>query len=137
MENDREETLPLVEEHLRIDTRRVTTGRVRIRTQTEVEESTAVAELFGEEVEVTRVAVGEEVTEPPAVRTDGDVTIVPVFEEVLVVEKRLVLKEELHIRRRPTSEIVEIPVSLRRQHAVIDRLGAEPDGDPVPLNQKD
>ena len=65
METDHEETLPLVEERLRIDTRRVTTGRVRIRTQTEVEESTAAAELFGEEVEVTRVPFGLEVSEPP------------------------------------------------------------------------
>lgn len=44
----------------------------------------------------------------PEIRTEGDVTIVPVLEEVLVVEKRLVLKEELHIRRRVAAETVEI-----------------------------
>jgi stress response protein YsnF len=69
------------------------------------------------------------VSEAPAVRTEGDVTIVPVLEEVLFVEKRLVLKEELHIRRTATTETVEVPVTLRRQRAVIERVdaGASPD----------
>jgi stress response protein YsnF len=44
--------------------------------------------------------MGRIVETAPEIRTEGDVTILPVVEEVLVVEKRLVLKEELHIRRR-------------------------------------
>jgi stress response protein YsnF len=42
-----------------------------------------------------------------------------------VVEKRLVLKEELHIRRSVTLENVEVPVTLRKQRAVIERLTAD------------
>ena len=57
-----------------------------------------------ETVEVTRVPIDKVVETAPEIRTDGDVTIVPVLEEVLVVEKRLVLKEELHIRRRVETE---------------------------------
>jgi stress response protein YsnF len=49
-----------------------------------------------------------------------------VLEEVLVVEKRLVLKEELHIRRRVETETVEVPVTLRKQRAVVEREA--PDG---------
>ena len=60
--------------------------------------------------------------------TTTDVTVVPVLEEVLVVEKRLVLKEELHIRRRIETEAVEVPVTLRKQRAVIERL--DPDDQP-------
>ena len=52
---------------------------------------------------------------------NGDLTIVPVVEEVLVVEKRLVLKEELHIRRTSQTELVEVPVTLRKQRAVVER----------------
>jgi stress response protein YsnF len=48
-------------------------------------------------------------------------TIIPVLEEVLVVEKRLVLKREIRIRMRPTSETAEIPVSLRKQRAKVER----------------
>jgi stress response protein YsnF len=44
--------------------------------------------------------MGRMVETAPEIRTESDVTILPVVEEVLVVEKRLVLKEELHIRRR-------------------------------------
>ncbi|MGN6488453.1 MAG: DUF2382 domain-containing protein, partial [Devosia sp.] len=46
----------------------------------------------------------------------------PVLEEVLVVEKRLVLKEELRLKRRVTTERVEVPVTLRKQRAVTERL---------------
>jgi stress response protein YsnF len=49
------------------------------------------------------------------------VIIIPVLEEVLVVERRLVLKREIRIQKRPTSEIVEIPVSLRKQRAKVQR----------------
>jgi stress response protein YsnF len=45
-----------------------------------------------------------------------------------VVEKRLVLKEELHIRRRVEQETIEVPITLRKQRAIIERT--DPD-DPV------
>ncbi|HYO80442.1 MAG TPA: DUF2382 domain-containing protein [Bryobacteraceae bacterium] len=61
--------------------------------------STADA-LFTEEAEVKRVSVNRMVTEAPQTRIEGEVTIVPVVEEVLVIEKRLLLKEEIHIVRR-------------------------------------
>jgi stress response protein YsnF len=51
------------------------------------------------------------------------VIIVPVLEEVLVVEKRLVLKREIRIPRRPTSGTIEIPVSLRKQRVKVERQG--------------
>ena len=57
----------------------------------------AVFRLKGGVVE--RVPVDQFVDEAPQVRTEGDVTIIPVLEERYVLEKRLVLVEELHIRR--------------------------------------
>ena len=60
-------------------------------------------------------------------RTEEGVTIVPILEEVLFVEKRLVLKEELHIRRRVSSETVEVPVVLRKERAVVERVSPEGD----------
>jgi hypothetical protein len=41
---------------------------------------------------------------------------------VLVVAKRLVLKEVLHIRRNIQNEDVEIPVELRKQRVEIERI---------------
>ena len=126
-EPDTSSTIPLVEEELRLDKRDVVTGKVRVRTVVDVVEELAQASLQEETVEVTRVPIDRMVDEAPAVRTEDGVTIVPVVEEVLVVEKRLVLKEELHIRRQVRTEQVEVPVQLRKQRAIVDRLAADED----------
>ena len=117
-----EEVIPLAEEIATIAKRQVVTGRVRVQTLTDTIEELAHAEVQRESVEVTRVPIDKVVETAPAIRTEGDVTILPIVEEVLVVEKRLVLKEELHIRRRIETEAVEVPVTLRKQRAVIERL---------------
>jgi uncharacterized protein (TIGR02271 family) len=124
---DETEIIPLAEEELRGDKRTVTTGMVRVRTVVDVETELAKATLDGEAVEVTRVPMDRMIDQPPAIRTENDVTIIPILEEVLVVEKRLVLKEELHVRKRKTTEDVEIPVELRKQRAVIERIPADED----------
>ena len=77
--------------------------------------------MEGESVEVTRVPVNREIDAAPSIRTDGDVTIIPVVEEVVVIEKRLVLVEEIHLRRTKTREEVTVPVKLRKQRATVER----------------
>ncbi len=122
-------TIPLVEEEISVSKRKSRTGRVRVETRTEQVDELVGADLASTEVEVERVPIGHEVDRAPEIRTEGDVTIVPVLEEVLVVEKRLVLKEELHIRRRVTTGSIEIPISVKKQRAVISReagAAAEP-----------
>ncbi|MEZ0167895.1 YsnF/AvaK domain-containing protein [Microvirga sp. TS319] len=119
--SEAEEILPLVEETAVIRKREVVTGKVRIGTVTDTIEELARADLQRDFVEVTRVPVDKVVDTAPEIRTEGDVTIVPVLEEVLVVTKQLVLKEELHVRRRVESEAVEVPVSLRKQRAIVER----------------
>jgi uncharacterized protein (TIGR02271 family) len=119
--------IPLVEEEVRVDKRSVTTGRVRVRTTVDVETELAKATLDGETVEVTRVPIDRIVDRAPGIRTEDDVTIIPIMEEVLVVEKRLVLKEELHVRKQATTETVEIPIELRKQRAIVERLPPEED----------
>jgi uncharacterized protein (TIGR02271 family) len=121
-----EEVLPLLQEELRVEKRNVVSGKVRVRSVVDTIEEIARTELQEERVEITRVPIDREVSTPPTVRTEGDVTIVPVLEEVLVIEKRLVLKEELHIRRHVARENFEVPVTLRKQRAVIERV--TPDG---------
>ena len=122
------EVLPLGEEQLRITKRDVLTGRVRVSTRTDTVEEVVQQELQSVRAEVERVAIDrylEPGEVPPQPRTEGDLTIIPILEEVLVVEKRLLLKEELHIRREATVEGVEIPVTLRKQRAVVERLRPE------------
>src|SRR4051794_36890667 len=93
------EVIPLVEEQLSIEKRQVVTGKVRVHTETEVVEEIVRLDLARDDVEVTRVRLDRVVESAPPIRTDGDVTVIPVLEERLVVEKRLVLVEEIHVAR--------------------------------------
>jgi stress response protein YsnF len=119
------EVVPVVEETATVLKRQVTTGKVRVHTHVDTVQELARASLRSDQIDVTRVPIDKVVDAVPTVRTEGDVTIVPVLEEVLVVETKLVLKEEIHIRHRVETENVEVPVVLRRQRAVVERLDAE------------
>lgn len=128
MSMDREATIPLVTERPVVSVRQAETGRVRVTTRTEAFTDLVRAELKGMRAEVVRVPIDRplEPGEPlPAPRTEGQVMIIPILEEVVIVEKRLVLKEELHISQEVTTETFETPVELRRQRAVVERLPAE------------
>jgi len=81
--------------------------------------------LSSRTVKVTRVPVDQPVSVVPEVRTENGVTIVPVLEEVLVIEKRLILKEEVHIQHEVSQETVELPVTLRKQRAIVERFDAQ------------
>jgi uncharacterized protein (TIGR02271 family) len=120
-----EEVIPLIEETASIGKRQVVTGRVRVQTVTDTIEELARVDVQRESVEVTRVPIDKVVETAPEIRTEGDVTILPIVEEVLIVEKRLVLKEELHIRRRVTTEAAEVPVTLRKQRAIVERVAPD------------
>ncbi len=114
-----EEVIPIAEEVARLEKRAVATGKVRVHTRVDVVAEPVRASLETETVEVTRVPVDRMIEHMPDIRTENGVTIIPVVEEVLVVEKRLVLKEELHVRRNTRTEDVEIPVELRKQRVEI------------------
>ena len=132
-----EGAIPLVEEGLTVTKTRVNTGRVDVRTLTDTFEQKVEAALQRDATSVTRVPVGREVDVAPQIRTEGDLTIVPVLEEILVVEKRLFLKEEIHIRRTSETEHVESHVTLRRQRAVVERQdasGVPPPDEPTPAH---
>jgi uncharacterized protein (TIGR02271 family) len=113
--------IPLVEERLEIGKRQVESGRVRVRVAVDTREEIVPAELAHDQVEVRRVPRNVAVTELPAVRLEGDTTIIPVVEEQLVVEKRLVLVEEIHVVRRTGTKVEEIPVTLRSERAEFER----------------
>ncbi len=136
--------LPLVEEVLRVGKRRVETGRERVSVSTETAERLLRETLRTERAEVERVAVGRELAAgeraPTGRREEAGMVVVPVLEEVLVVERRFVLREEIRPRLVAAEEAVEQPVTLRRQRSVVERLppssaagGPDAAGGPPPL----
>ena len=117
--------IPIVEEEARIIKRVTDIEQVTVRVATDEEQVFVREELRSEQVVVTRVPIGREVAEAPLTRTEGDLTVIPVLEERLVVEKRLFLVEELHLRRTVAIDPVELPATLRRTHVEVERT--EPD----------
>lgn len=119
--------VPVVEEHLRVGRREVEAGRVRFTKRVLEDEVVVDDAVVREEVEVVRVPVGRQVEAPVPTREEGDTLIIPVLEEVLVVEKRLVLVEELHVRKRRVEERRPQSFTLRKEEVGVERLDA-PEG---------
>jgi uncharacterized protein (TIGR02271 family) len=114
------QTLRLREEELVARKVMEEAGRVQIRTRTEEFPGRIEVEALREEVEVEHVPVGEVVSERRKPWEEDGVLVVPVYEEQLVVTKRLVMKEHLRIRRFETNERQVFEDVLRRERLVID-----------------
>lgn len=69
--------------------------------------------------------MGHVVSEAAPVRYEGDTMIIPLYEEVLVVSKQLVLVEEVRIRTQRSERHEPQPVTLRREEVSVERRGAE------------
>jgi stress response protein YsnF len=76
-----------------------------------------------EGVDVQHVPVGEVVSERRKPWREGETIVVPIYEERLVVERQLVLTEQLRIRRVSRTERQEVQGTIRRERAVIDDPG--------------
>ena len=121
----RQTVIPVFEEELSVGKRVVETARVQVSRVTHSHQQVVDELLQHEKVEVERIAVDRPVEAIPPIRREGDVTIIPVVEEVLRVERLLVLKEEVHIRRVKQTERYQETVTLRRQEAQVSRIPIE------------
>ncbi|MBP2298119.1 YsnF/AvaK domain-containing protein [Azospirillum picis] len=117
-----EAVVPLRDETVSVEKQRVERSRVRVSTRVAERETLVRETLEHEEALVTRVPVGREIDAYPGIRQEGDVTVIPLVEEILVVERRLVLREELHIRKSRRTVDVEQPVILRSEQAAVERI---------------
>lgn len=122
-------TIPVIAEELQVGKRVVETGRVRVRKVVHQREAVVDEPLFRDDVQVERVAINQQINMLPDVRREGDTVIIPVVEEILVVEKRLVLKEELHVTRRRTTVRDQQTVPLLSEELIVERLPPNDGGD--------
>lgn len=129
MMDDQSLVLPVIEEKIKVETHERLSGTVEIRKT--VHERTEVVDqlLHSEEVEVNRVAVNRFVDAPVPVRYEGDTMIISLLEEVAVVEKRLLLREEVHVKtvRRELHNPQE--VLLREEHVDVVRVPGPEQGE--------
>jgi uncharacterized protein (TIGR02271 family) len=114
--------LTLLAEELAVDKQTVETGRVRVSKHTHTREVAIDEDLLTESAEIETIPIGRQIFEMPMVRHEGETTIVPIVEEVLHIERRLFLKEEIRITRKTTTDQFHDRVTLRFQEAVVTRV---------------
>jgi len=114
--------VPLHAEEVSVAKRRVITGKVKIGTVTRESEQLVEGLLEHEHVEIERTPIGKPVDKAPPVREEGDTLIIPILEEIVVVERRLLLKEEIRVRRTCEKQPYQERVVVRKQEAVITRI---------------
>jgi len=109
-------TIPVINQELLVSSKTVETGRVLISKKVFEEESVINSMIRSEEVIVEKKEINQYVdVAPEAVRQEGNVTIISVVKEVLVIEKRLLLVEELHITKHKKEEPVVISETVRKE----------------------
>jgi uncharacterized protein (TIGR02271 family) len=119
--------IPVIEENIHIDKRVIDATKVQISKKVNTEEVTVNVPTVHEEVSVERVTVNQYVDTPPEIKQEGDTTIIPIMKEVsimkevLVVEKRLMLVEEVHVTRRRVETQVSQNELLRKEEIFIER----------------
>jgi stress response protein YsnF len=104
---------------------KIVTGHVQISRCTREQEHVVDELLATEEVEIEIRPVGVLLDQHPQIREEGDVLVVPIVAEELVITRRLVLKEELRIRRVRGQRRYQQGVTVRCQEAVFKRFPAE------------
>ncbi|MGI4744535.1 MAG: DUF2382 domain-containing protein [Janthinobacterium lividum] len=131
------EVLQLHAEQLKIGRRIRETGNVTVSTVTRTHDHLVDELLSNERVEIEHVAIDRMVDEVPAVREEGDTIIIPIVEEVVVVERRLMLKKEVRITRVRGVHHHQEVVQLRSQEAVVSRTAVNAPSDHVQVQLKE
>lgn len=115
-----EHTVELREERLRARKETRKAGEVVVRKETVDEPGRLEVDANREEVIVEHVPVGKVVSEKQDPWHEGDALVVPVYEEELVVVKRLVMREQIRIRRAATTEKRVFEDTLRKERLRVE-----------------
>ncbi len=118
-------SLNVFEEQALVDKKIVEKGKVRIIKKVSTVEEKLKVELKAEEIKVERVSVNKYVDSPPPVRYEGNTTIVSVVKEVAIIEKKILLVEEIHITKKVSNKEEEKIVPLRKEEVVVETSRGE------------
>ena len=134
IEDDPPYRLPIVEETLNVEKRRVETGRIRATSSVTRHEAAVREHLTATSVRVERVPIDQFVDVVPLPRTEGPRIILSVTEEVLV--KRIRVIEEVHLISEARTDLYEETVTLRRLDVAIERADLPERGLGAPSTSK-
>jgi uncharacterized protein (TIGR02271 family) len=120
-------TVPVIEEQVHIQKHLVDQGGYRLSKKVSIRHETVDEPLVAHSVQIERHAVGRllPTMESPPARREGATMIFSVVEEVLVTEKRLMLKEEIHVTQTETTVHRPVNVALRSEEVLIEPLESQ------------
>ena len=113
--------LPLHAEELVVGKRRRTTS-LDLRLTTHTRQQAVEMDLFRDTVVVERRPIGTRIETTPPIREEDGEIVVPIVEEVLVTERRLILREEIRLKRVRTARRHTETVSLRSEEVSVERV---------------
>lgn len=119
--------IPVIQEEVIVNKQVVETGKVRISKRISEHEELVDVPLLREEVAVERVPVNLFVEQRPPVRQEGDTMIIPVVEERIVIQKKLLLVEELRVKKQIIEAHQPQTVNLLKEEVEIKRVVVNPD----------
>lgn len=119
--------IPRIEEQLQVGRQLIETGRVRLTKTVSETEETVTIPLLREQYTVERTPLHQYVDELPATRQEGETTIYSVVKEVLVVQKRLLLIEEVRVTKEQTHLEETQTVRLRQEAVTVERTPINPE----------
>jgi uncharacterized protein (TIGR02271 family) len=92
--------IPVAREEASVAREVVETGVVSVRKIVRERVEVIDEPMLHDEVDIEHVPINRAVAAPEPPREEGDVLIIPVYEEVVTVQRQWVLKEEVRLRRR-------------------------------------
>ena len=108
------------EEELRTGVREREAGQVNVRKNVKTEREVVRVPRRREEVEIERLPAQGEASSATEADIGEDEVVLQVFEEEVVVTKRVVLKEEIRIRKRVAWDEQTVEVDLRKEEVELD-----------------
>lgn len=117
--------IPVIEERLDVDKRKVETGRgLRVKKTVEQHEELVDPPLMEDELVIEHVPCDILLDEGQTIgpREEGDTLIVPVLEEVVIVQKRVRLREEIRITRQRRETHAPQNITVRKERVEVERF---------------
>lgn len=118
-----EARLTLSEEELAVRKQRMSAGEVDIHKRVETEHVSTPVTTMREEAVVERRPISDATLQAGTARIEGDEIRIPLMEEEVIVEKRVVPTEELVVRKHTVQETETVEADLRKERVDIDRQG--------------
>jgi len=123
--NENAPSLNILQEEANIDKKIVESGKVYIHKKVQETDEEISVPVSHESVTIKKVTVNKYVDVAPLVRNEGNTTIIPVIKEVLVVEKKLMLVEEVHVIKNIVEKTEEHTIPLRKEEIEVERYKRE------------